>query len=180
MHTKDKPTYIHFGVGGAGNCMNAASHELRRPSWEGDSQSPTPVEAANTNTAGRRYSTGIGGTGNISFAKKVEARQGEGQDDDLARLLHDRSAHGIVLAEGGHHVGIGGFANRYHPTNEEDQEARHNNETMRRQSLAGVAARKASMANVVPSSKSGEAGRQGSIASMRDFVLGMGRRGSKP
>lgn len=74
-----------------------------------------------------------------------------------------------------HSLNAGGFVNRYHPAELEGNEARLNNETMRRQSLAGLATRKASMANFVPSG--GEEIRRGSIASMRDFVRSIGRKG---
>jgi hypothetical protein len=71
----------------------------------------------------------------------------------------------------------GGFANRYIPTTEEDDEARQNNENMRRQSVASVAERRKSLAggNVIGDV---DGARRGSLTSMRNFVFG-GRRESR-
>ncbi|EXJ65294.1 hypothetical protein A1O7_01635 [Cladophialophora yegresii CBS 114405] len=177
VQTKDKVSYVHFGRGGAGNCTDAPARDARRPLWASDSKSASTPAQFNI---GRRYSTGIGGTGNFSFPRKVDdAKDAEGKNEDMARLLYDRSAPGIVLVEGGHHTGIGGFANRYQPTDLEDQEARLNNENMRRQSLAGVARRRASMAMSTCLPLKEPCSRTGSLASMRYFVMGMGRTPSK-
>jgi len=127
-HPKQKASHVHFGRGGAGtfslltchpssastvltlhgtgNFVTASALETSRKSCSTDSQPSTPTDTPNPNAAGRRYSTGVGGTGNISFARRVKDG-GEAQDDDMARLLYDRSAPGIVLAEGGYHTGIG-------------------------------------------------------------------------
>ncbi|KIW72082.1 hypothetical protein PV04_00303 [Phialophora macrospora] len=171
VQTKDKASYVHFGRGGAGNFINTSTRDTHRPLETAESQSSDqPAQFS----SGRRYSTGIGGTGNISFARKVD----EADDEDMTRLLYDRSAPGIVLVQGRHHTGRGGFANVYRPSDLEDQEAQLNNENMRRQSLASVAQRRESMAMSTSVPSSASRGRRGSLASMRDFVMGMGRRSS--
>ena len=71
----------------------------------------------------------------------------------------------------------GGFANKYTPTDIEDQEARSNNDKLRRQSLASMAARRKVNMTRSASSSGEEGSRRGCLASMRDFI--MRRRESK-
>jgi len=112
---------------------------------------------------GRRFSTGIGGSGNISSASKLEQQN---EREEMARLLHDMQAPGIVLADEGYHVGRGGAANAYKPPDSEIDEARLNNENMRRQTLANIERRRESLAGSVGSARS----RRASVTdSMRDF-----------
>ncbi|OCT54456.1 hypothetical protein CLCR_00940 [Cladophialophora carrionii] len=177
FQTKDNVSHVHFGRGGAGNCTDASARDARRPLWTSDSGS---ASTAAQFSYGRRYSTGIGGTGNFSFARKVDqATDAEAKDEDMARLIYDRWAPGIVLVEGGYYTGIGDFANSYQPTDLEDQEARLNNENMRRQSLAGMARRRGNLAMSTCLPSNGPHSRRGNLASMRDFVMGMGRKSSK-
>lgn len=115
----------------------------------------------------RRFSTGIGGIGNVSSARRLEQPK---EDDEMARLLHDIQAPGLVLVEGRHHTGIGGAANTYRPTAMEANEARINNENLRRQSVADQNRRRESWAAVLPI---GDRSRRTSIAdSMKDFITG--------
>ncbi|KIW94559.1 uncharacterized protein Z519_04535 [Cladophialophora bantiana CBS 173.52] len=109
----------------------------------------------------------------MSSASKFQDRREA--DEEMAKLLYDRQAPGIVLVEGRYHTGRGGAANKYANTEPEDQEARLNNENMRRQSLASMSHRRQSLASLIPSS--GENSRRASLASMRDYL--MARRTSK-
>jgi hypothetical protein len=59
----------------------------------------------------RRFSTGVGGAGNMSSISSRRSSQAtevasQASDDD-ERAYQDRSANGIVLVSGGHHTGIG-------------------------------------------------------------------------
>ncbi|OQV01160.1 hypothetical protein CLAIMM_06562 [Cladophialophora immunda] len=171
-HPKDQ-AYVHFGRGGAGNIVHSTTTATRRPSWIADSQSPSTATAPAGFPAGRRFSTGIGGWGNASAVNKC--KDTPEADEEMVRLLWDRQAPGIVLVEGGYHTGRGGAANVCTNTNLEDQEARSNNENMRRQSVASMNQRRQSLASLMPSS--GETSRRGSIASVRDYL--MKRRASK-
>jgi len=91
--------------------MHAPISAAGRPSADVKAQNPaTKAEPS----VGRRYSTGIGGTGNISFARRVDDKVGDGvEEEEMARLLYDRAAPGIMLVEGGYHTGIGKSACYY-------------------------------------------------------------------
>jgi len=181
----NKSAYLHFGRGGAGNLVNTTTEDKQDPSSFAESMSSSVPPQPGQVTGRRRFSTGIGGTGNMSSLKKLQ--QDQEADAKMRRELYDRSAPGIMLVEGGHHTGRGGFANRYHPTDEEIQEAKSNNEHVRRQSLAGMAERrKSSLAGksslpspTVEEEGTGSSRRKSSVAGLKDFVMGMGRRGSK-
>ncbi|KPI43320.1 uncharacterized protein AB675_6869 [Cyphellophora attinorum] len=196
--TSTKRQYVHFGRGGAGmtfategllcicliSCDRQHDDEASRPSHVQRTAAQTSV----ADQQGRRFSTGVGGLGNMTSARRTSAAkqsqdatsQQNYDDDDDHKAYHDHSAPGIVLVKGGHSIGIGGFANRYIPSSAEDEEAAHNNEHFRRQSLANIAAarsRKSSQASTLVSEQG--ASRRGSLASLRDFVRAGGRRTSK-
>ncbi|KAI1613589.1 hypothetical protein EDD36DRAFT_417463 [Exophiala viscosa] len=165
--------YIHHGRGGAGNVTNASMADKRRPSHSTDAQS------YRREFSGRRFSTGVGGSGNMSSQSAVRQNQ-QNEADETARLLHDMQAPGIMLLEDPFHTGRGGAANKYKPSDEEIQEARENNENVRRQSLASVAQRRESLAALSQGespSSSWSSRRMSVVDSMKDLL--QGRRASK-
>jgi len=155
---------VHFGRGGAGNI---AKHSLK------DSQSPShgaDAPSRRREPSGRRFSTGIGGSGNIALARQLDRQNAE---DETARLLYDIQAPGIVLVDDGYYTGIGGAANTHRPTEAEINEARGNNEHMRRQSLARINQRRESPAarRKAESPSSSWNSRRMSVAeSMKDYL----------
>ncbi|KIV77789.1 hypothetical protein PV11_09569 [Exophiala sideris] len=165
--------YIHHGRGGAGNVTNASAVDKRRPSRSADEQSHR------RGFSGRRFSTGVGGSGNMSSQSKVRQSQ-QSEADETGRLLHDMQTPGIVLLEDSFHTGRGGAANKYKPSDEEIQEARENNENVRRQSLASLTQRRESLATLnqgeSPSS-SWSSRRMSVVDSVKDIL--QGRRASK-
>jgi len=163
--TSDK-VYVHFGRGGAGNITNPSPHSSRRPG-------SIDPQSTKREVSGRRFSTGIGGIGNISSANKLEQQT---EAEEIAGLLHDIQAPGIVLVERDQHTGRGGAANTYRPNDTEMSEARMNNEHMRRQSLATLHQRRESLATSIPLSR-GSSRRTSMAESMKEFI--MGRRMSK-
>ncbi|KIW42109.1 uncharacterized protein PV06_05694 [Exophiala oligosperma] len=99
------------------------------------------------------------------------ANQLERQNDveETARLLYDMQAPGIVLSGDSYYTG--GFANKHHPTEAEIEEARQNNDNIRRQSIANINKRRDSLAlsiNDTPSS-SWSSRRMSVTDSMKDF-----------
>jgi len=156
--------FVHFGRGGAGNVTKPSFKDSQSPSHAADSTS------SRRELSSRRFSTGIGGSGNIALARQLE-RQNE--EDETARLLYDMQAPGIVLVDDGYYTGIGGAANTQRPTEAEINEARENNEHMRRQSLARINQRRESLAasSKAESPTSSWNGRRMSVAeSMKEFL----------
>jgi len=104
----------------------------------------------------------------------------QSEADETARLLHDMQTPGIVLLEDPFHTGRGGAANKYKPSDDEIQEARENNENVRRQSIASLAQRRESLATLnqreSPSS-SWSSRRMSVVDSVKDIL--QGRRPSK-
>ncbi|KIW82828.1 hypothetical protein Z517_02071 [Fonsecaea pedrosoi CBS 271.37] len=121
----------------SGNVVDSTATAVRRPSWIADTHLPAAATGHGGFNAGRRFSTGIGGSGNMSVAS--------------------------------------GAANKYTNTEFEDQEARSNNENMRRLSIASMSQRRESLGSVMGSG--GGSSRRASIASMKDYL--MRRRASK-
>jgi hypothetical protein len=202
--------FIHIGRGGAGttacssslhihenatltiepgNVTNSSVKESRRPSHSADSQS------FRQGFGQRRFSTGIGGSGNMTAASQLEKQN---EAEETSRLLYDMQAPGIVLLDEGYHTGrgkvscpppsavrwrgsrptdcvAGGSANKYQPTEDEIDEARQNNENIRRQSLASINKRRESLASssAVGSPSSSWNSRRMSITdSMKDLFKG--------
>ncbi|KAL6243755.1 hypothetical protein RBB50_009188 [Rhinocladiella similis] len=91
--------------------------------------------------------------------------------EETARLLYDMQTPGIVLSDDSYYTGIGGFANKHHPTGAEIEEARQNNDNMRRQSIASITKRRDSHASSVHDSPSSSwnSRRMSVTDSMRDF-----------
>ena len=81
-----------------GNITHSSRQDSRRPSYSLDSL------PAIREVTGRRFSTGIGGTGNITSVDKLEQHD---EREEMARLLHDIQAPGIVLVDGPNHTGRG-------------------------------------------------------------------------
>ncbi|KAK5417049.1 hypothetical protein LTR06_003036 [Exophiala xenobiotica] len=158
--------FIHIGRGGAGNVTKSSMKESRRPSHSADSQS------FRQGFGQRRFSTGIGGSGNMTAASQLEKQN---EAEETSRLLYDMQAPGIVLLDEGYHTGRGGSANKYQPTEDEIDEARQNNENIRRQSLASINKRRESLASssAVGSPSSSWNSRRMSITdSMKDLFKG--------
>jgi len=195
---------VHFGVGGAGNVVRSSLKDARRPSQGGEDDSQPTNRRNSRGASGRRFSTGIGGRGNIAFANDLQhLDEKDAEGDETARLLYDMQAPGIVLVDEGSHTGIGGAANIYRPGEAEITEARENNENIRRQSLAGINRRRESILSAAANRSSqgdndndndsstppsinwnsppggGTGGRRQSVAdSMKEFIRGQ-RRTSK-
>lgn len=83
-----------------GNITNSSMKESRRPSYSADSQS------FRQGFATRRFSTGIGGSGNITTASQLEKQN---EAEETSRLLYDMQAPGIVLVDEDYHTGRGRF-----------------------------------------------------------------------
>lgn len=83
-----------------GNITSSSTKETRRPSYSADSQ--TFRQGFGT----RRFSTGIGGSGNITTASQLEKQS---EAEETSRLLYDMQAPGIVLVDEGYHTGRGRF-----------------------------------------------------------------------
>ncbi|KIX06679.1 uncharacterized protein Z518_04655 [Rhinocladiella mackenziei CBS 650.93] len=154
-------------TGKLGNVAKSSRQDSRRTSYSFEPQ------VVGREVRGRRFRTGIGGVGNISSTNKLGERP---EAEDMACLMCDIQAPGIVLVEGSAHTGRGVGSNTYQPTDAEIEEARMNNENMRRQSITSINQRRESPAASLPSNT--WASRRTSVAdSMKDFI--MGRRTSK-
>jgi hypothetical protein len=72
-------------------------------------QPSQPPKLSSSPTSQRRFSTGVGGAGNITSARHMSTakRAEDADDDDDHKAYHDHSAPGIVLVKGGHSIGIG-------------------------------------------------------------------------
>ncbi|EXJ96186.1 hypothetical protein A1O1_01312 [Capronia coronata CBS 617.96] len=90
----------------------------------------------------------------------------------MASLMHDMQAPGVVLVDDGYHTGI----------DAEVDEARLNNQSMHRQSIASVGQRRESLAGGGGGggSETGMLDRRNSVAdSMKSLLLGRRGSGSK-
>jgi hypothetical protein len=122
----------------------------------------------------------------------------QNEAEETSRLLYDMQAPGIVLVDEGYHTGrgkvscppssavrwrrskstdcvAGGSANKYQPTEDEIDEARQNNENIRRQSLASINKRRESLASssaVGSPSSSWNIRRMSITDSMKDLFKG--------
>jgi len=106
---------ITYGRGGAGNVATK------------DSKSPAFKPQTTPTLKSQMYTTGRGGTGNMA--------KNDPQNPVEARRAQDVDVPGITIPEGVHHVGRGGAANLYKPTDDEQREARVHNEKVRSESF---------------------------------------------
>ncbi|KEF53764.1 uncharacterized protein A1O9_10165 [Exophiala aquamarina CBS 119918] len=113
MAESGKP--IMYGRGGAGNVTTKKE------------KVPSPNVETTPTLKSKMYTTGRGGTGNM--AKNDPERPEE------ARRAQDVDIPGLTLPEGSHHTGRGGAANKYTPSEIEQQQARMNNEKVRSESF---------------------------------------------
>lgn len=107
-----------------GNVVSGSLQDARRPSYASDDVTYRLRPA-------RRFSTGIGGVGNIAINDNDKSEE--------TRALLDSSAPGLVLLSSpASHYGIGGFANTAKSSDADIKEAQENNNRIRRASLASL------------------------------------------
>ncbi|KIW20719.1 hypothetical protein PV08_01296 [Exophiala spinifera] len=121
--TKGDKLFVHIGIGGAGNVVV----DTRRPSHMTD---PQPLRQ---DLGSRRYSTGIGGSGNIAMANQLEKQN---EVEETVRLLYDMQAPGIARREESHYTG--GLGHKHHPTEAEIEETRQTNDNVHLQSIDSI------------------------------------------
>ncbi len=94
----------------SGNVVRSSLQSYRRASQGGDDD-PQTTNRRNSHGAaakGRRFSTGVGGRGNIAFTNEQQhLSEKDADNDETAQLLYDMQAPGIVLVDEGSHTGIG-------------------------------------------------------------------------
>jgi len=116
LATGDDVRQMSFGKGGAGNIRKATN---TAPSV--DALQTPPLK-------GKNYSTGRGGTGNIA--------KNDPENPEIARKTQDVDVPAIKIVEEQHHIGRGGAANAYKPSEEEIKAPKEDNEKVRTSSTS--------------------------------------------